>query len=119
MKLSVLASTLVTVLACGAPQAQQAPVALHIDAQPLDRALTTWANQTGYQILLLLEGCSAFQAAPSISGTYTPEGALKLLLASSGLTYEYVGARTIAIRPVSWQLQPNGGRPAPCAQEKK
>ena len=46
--------------------------------------------------------------APRVEGTFTPETALKLLLAGTELRYEYVNARTIAIRAAA--LPPKAGR---------
>src|SRR5262249_18707655 len=39
--------------------------------------------------------------APRLVGSFTVEAALKQLLADSGLRYEFVNARTVAIRPVT------------------
>ena len=84
--------------ACNVAFAQQVPVKLDIAAQPLDKALNSWANQTGYQVLVPVERVARGRTAPSIKGTYTPEGALKILLASSDLKYQFVNARTVTIR---------------------
>ncbi len=92
---------LVMLLVCSgyaiAQEAQVTPVKLNIAAQPLGKALNAWASQTGYQILI---PASAEQGrtAPSVNGRYTPEGALKILLASSDLRYEFVGTRAVTIR---------------------
>lgn len=64
--------------------AASAPVAVSIPAQPLDKALTALAAQTG----MLIGADSSLLAgkqAPALSGTYTPAEALQRLLAGSGL----------------------------------
>lgn len=82
---------------CSVGFAQQA-VKLDIESQPLDRALNAWATQTGYQVLIPVERAARGRSAPPVKGHYTPEGALKVLLASSDLKYEFVNARTVTIR---------------------
>lgn len=68
----------------GAAQAQ-APQTINLPAQPLDQAIIELARQTGLVIggdASLLEG----KQAPALSGNYTPEQALRALLAGSGVT---------------------------------
>ena len=74
-------------------------VTVHIDAQPLDTALNAWASQTGYSVLVPFERAAQGKMAPKVEGTYTPEVALQILLASFDLRYEFVSARTVTIRP--------------------
>src|ERR1041384_7040359 len=83
---------------CSVGFAQQA-VKLDIEAQPLDRAQTTWATQTGYQVLIPSERAARGRTSAALKGRYTPEGALKILLASSDLKYDFVNSRTVTIRP--------------------
>lgn len=78
--------------------AQQVPVNLDIAAQPLDKALNAWARQTGYQVMISVERAAQGRTAPQVKGTYTPEEALRILLASSNLEYEFVSERTVAVR---------------------
>ncbi|TXI30422.1 MAG: TonB-dependent receptor [Nitrosomonas oligotropha] len=65
-------------------QSAQQPVEIHIAAQPLGRAITQLAAQTG-----ILIGVDASlitdKQAPAINGRYTIEQAIKELLAGSGL----------------------------------
>jgi len=82
---------------CGVGFAQQT-VKLDIEAQPLDRALNSWATQTGYQVLIPVERAARGRESPPVKGHYTPEGALKVLLASSNLEYQFVNSRTVTIR---------------------
>ena len=63
----------------------QAPQTINLPAQPLDQAVIDLARQTGLAIggdASLLEG----KQAPALSGDYTPEQALRALLAGSGVT---------------------------------
>src|SRR5262245_20932105 len=79
-----------------------APVQVHIDAQPLDAALNAWAQQTGSSGLVPLERAAQGKSAPEVIGTYTPESALKILLASSDLRYEFISSNAVSIQtPVS------------------
>ena len=70
----------------------------NIEAQPMDNALSEWAEQTGYQVLLPSDACASGHPAPDIAGTYTPARALDQLLAGSSFQYEFANARTVAIR---------------------
>jgi iron complex outermembrane recepter protein len=81
-----------------AQQPSPESIRLKIDSQRLDKALNTWAAQTGYQVLTEIEGATRGKVSPSIDGTYTPEGALKILLASSDLKYEFVNSKTVSVR---------------------
>ena len=67
-------------------QAQtQAPQTINLPAQPLDQAVIDLARRTGLAIggdASLLDG----KQAPALSGDYTPEQALRALLAGSGVT---------------------------------
>jgi outer membrane receptor protein involved in Fe transport len=89
----------VALATCNIAFAQQAPIALNMPAQPLDKALNSWASQTGYQILIPADRVAQGRAAPSLNGTYTPEAALKALLSGShDLDYQFVNDRTVMVR---------------------
>jgi iron complex outermembrane receptor protein len=63
----------------------QASQTINLPAQPLDQAVIDLARRTGLAIggdASLLEG----KQAPALSGDYTPEQALRALLAGSGVT---------------------------------
>ena len=63
----------------------QAPQTINLPAQPLDQAVIDLARRTGLAIggdASLLNG----KQAPALSGDYTPEQALRALLAGSGVT---------------------------------
>ncbi|MDQ8032847.1 MAG: TonB-dependent siderophore receptor [Bordetella sp.] len=62
-----------------------APVSFSLAAQPLSQALSSWALQTGAQ-LIVQPALVAGKTAPAVSGTLTPGQALDRLLAGSGLT---------------------------------
>jgi outer membrane receptor protein involved in Fe transport len=72
-------------------------VALDIKAQPIGDALNEFARQVGLQVVLFAD-VGAGVTTPRVSGVYAPQEALKLLLAHTGLYFEYVNARTIAVR---------------------
>ncbi|MBL8265768.1 TonB-dependent siderophore receptor [Steroidobacter sp.] len=75
----------------------QARVSLNIPAQSLGSALTEFAKQSGLQIMLYAD-LSAGLTAPPVVGSYLPADALTLLLRQTDLSYEYINARTVAIR---------------------
>jgi hypothetical protein len=72
---------------------------LHIASQPLDRALQEFARQTGVQIIFFSHLTDA-QRAPALDGTYTVNAAINVLLTDSMLTFRWVNANTIEIRPL-------------------
>ncbi|HRB21803.1 MAG TPA: TonB-dependent receptor, partial [Nitrosomonas sp.] len=64
---------------------EQQKIHVNIESQPLDRAITQLANQTGILIGADVNLVTDKQAQ-ALSGNYTPEQALVLLLRNSGLT---------------------------------
>jgi len=102
LALLMLFSNGLTAIAQQSPElpAQQRPVQLDIKAQPLAAALTDWANQTGFMILIRLD-IAADIMSPKVAGNLTPENALKQLLAASKLGYEFVDSKTVAVLPPS------------------
>lgn len=95
-----IAAAVAAILGCAHATAQEArPIKLDIPAQQLDKALNAWADQTGYQVLIPADDPVARERkAPKVAGTYTPESALKMLLASTDLNYRFVSERTVTIR---------------------
>jgi iron complex outermembrane recepter protein len=81
-------------------------VTLHIDRQSLPDALSAFAAQTGLQLVYHVEDINSQQIAPAVSGEYTPEAALTKILDTSGLSYHYVNARTVAIRIAQADVPP-------------
>ena len=69
---------------------------LHIPAQPLQKALSSLADQTGLQVVYessLVTG----RVSPSVDGTLTPKEALAKLLEGTGLHVQALSDRAIAI----------------------
>ena len=71
-------------------------VAFSIPAQSLDTALTAFADQAGIRLLVASDSVVGLRAQ-GLSGTMTLEGALKRLLAGSGLRYRFTDARTVSV----------------------
>jgi iron complex outermembrane receptor protein len=98
--------------ACGVGHAHSdpaSPLELHIESQTFERAIATWAEQTGYQVLIPQERDAGSRVSPGVKGTYTPEGALKVLLSSTDLKYQFVNENTVAISDSSSSTE----RPVP------
>lgn len=90
----------VLLLQCAMPAASAAntaPIALSMPEQPLRDALNGLARQTGLQVIYTADDVGASMRAPRIEGTYTPQAALDLLLKNSGLYYEFLNSRTVAV----------------------
>lgn len=67
-----------------------------IPPQPLRRALTTFAEQSGWQLFYSAEVAEGIQS-PGLSGIYAPDRALKELLAGTGLAFRMTNPRTVTI----------------------
>jgi len=80
-----------------AQEPSRASVTLNIEPQALGDALTKFAEQSGLQVLLFAEVSEGIRT-PRVSGSYEPQEALKVLLEKTGLEYEYINERTVAIR---------------------
>lgn len=76
----------------------QAALKMDIRAQPLDDALNEFARQTGLQVFFLASDESRRLISAPLLGSFDPNQALARLLANTGLAYEYLDARTVAIR---------------------
>jgi hypothetical protein len=80
--------------------AQEAPaqsMSLNIDAPKLSRALIQLSERAGLQLIYPAGNQVADLPARPLNGTFTPQAALDHLLKGSGLQYEFLDARTIAI----------------------
>ena len=79
-------------------QAEQAPAAIQIQAQPLASALSQLGQQTSLQLFFSPELVAGKQA-PAVSGNLSPVQALQQLLQGSGLTFE-MSQDTVVVKPV-------------------
>lgn len=99
------------------PQARAAEPAVasaqhfEISAQPLSVALRAFADQTGEQVVFFSE-IGRDQRSTEVVGSYTHEQALSQLLRNTGLTFERLNSKTIAITsasaPLSSRSEPVG-----------
>jgi hypothetical protein len=89
--------------AVGQPFASGCVIPFDINAQPLDEALSEFANQSGLQVLFQTSEITSSVLAPKVTGNFTPGEALRGLLEGTSLRFEFVNARTIAIRLTSGQ----------------
>ena len=94
----------------GTDQAEQ--VDFSIPSQPLGSAITTFADQANYR-LLVPSDMTEDMKSNGISGRHTPEEALGLLLAVTGLTYRLTDARTVTL-----ERAPIAPLPAPVSQNQ-
>ena len=80
--------------------ASGAPVELNIEAQPIGDALNEFGRQTGLHVVLY-SALGKGLHSPRLVGSYTVSAALARLLENSGLRYEPLDDRTVAILPLS------------------
>ncbi len=87
--------------------AQQAEAqAFAIAPQPLSSALLAFAEQSGLEVLFdarIAQG----KTSPGVQGSFTPEQALRQLLANTDLTYRYTSANAVTLERAS--AQESGG----------
>ena len=89
------------VLAQPAPSGQSdggQPMAFDIPAQPLTSALHSFAETSGLQVSFPSD-MAAGVSSPGLSGSYTPEAALQLLLSGTGLTHRFTDPATVTLVP--------------------
>jgi iron complex outermembrane recepter protein len=92
------------------------PYSVSIPAEPLGDALNELAQQTGLQILFSSELVAHLHAAP-VKGSLTADAALQIILGTSGLKFEFVNPRTIAILgPPAADKKFSGMRPEKTAE---
>jgi iron complex outermembrane recepter protein len=91
-----LAAWAATLLLAGSVFAQEAPKAINIAAQPLDKAIAALARQTGAQIVYSTAVVEA-KTAPAVRGTLTVREALQQLLAGSGLVLRAQDDQTFTV----------------------
>lgn len=74
------------------------PAEFNIPPQPLGSAITTFADQANYRLLVpsdMTEG----KTTNGVTGRHTPEEALALMLAGTGLSYRLTEPRTMTLEP--------------------
>src|SRR5262249_53904009 len=85
-------------------------VDFHISAQPMETAVTELGAQSGLTIIVETKVSKGVKA-PALSGQYTPEEALKKLLAPAGLKAEYLDSKTVVVRPDKEATRVNAAEP--------
>src|SRR6266566_4034881 len=97
--LAILALTLIPFCRAGAAS-EPSLYNLEISPQPLGAALQEFAKQSGVQIIFFSQLTEGRQA-PALRGRFTADGALKVLLDDSKLTWREINPKTIEIRPLA------------------
>jgi iron complex outermembrane receptor protein len=82
---------------CGVAQAQEAKKIFDIPPEPAATALNEFAEQADVTLVFSYERVANVKTAP-LSGSYSTSEALSLLLAGTGLTFQRVSEKTIAVR---------------------
>ena len=82
------------------------PMAIAIPAQPLAQAIVAFNVQTGLQIVAPADLVAGLSTS-GLQGSYTPEQALRQLLAGTGLTHSYADTNTVTLERAG--LQPESG----------
>lgn len=80
---------------------------LDVPPQDLAASLGQFARQANVQILFAVDLVKG-KRAPALKGSYSPEAALRALLAGSGLEVATSGDGTFAVRPVQPRHSPEG-----------
>jgi hypothetical protein len=89
---------LLCVLAVGAVRAQSKSD-LEIAAGTAPQALREFVRQTGMQVLFEFDAVRHHTTRP-VRGRLEPSEAIAVMLAGTGLAFEFVNDRTISVRPV-------------------
>ncbi len=97
LRLNALAAAVLLATSAYAQSGKFNLVNLDIPAEPLDKALTTLARQSGIQILFASEATRARMSA-ALKGSYTAREALDKLLAGSGLVVREQGDKTYTVQ---------------------
>ncbi len=75
-----------------------APIAFDVPAQPLASALETYGSISGLQVVYE-SGLARGRLSTVVKGTFTPEVALRMLLAGTGLSPRYMAADGFVLIP--------------------
>jgi hypothetical protein len=75
-------------------------IAIHfqIAPQPMGRALNEFAAQAQLQLVFVTSDVDGALISPMLTGTYTAQEGLALLLAKSNLRYVFLNERTVSIQ---------------------
>ncbi len=85
---------------------------LEIEALPLMAAVKTLSDETGIEVLFFSEVATGVTSSP-VQGEFTPDEALKTMLASTGLEIVDLNEEgAVAIRPTSEDTEPGKQQPA-------
>jgi hypothetical protein len=76
------------------------PMTFHIPAQPLADALQAYSRQTGVQVMFETVSATGFQSEP-VDGEFTPEAALRTLLADTDLKIRYSRTSAVTLAPAT------------------
>ncbi len=72
---------------------------VNLEPQPLSDALKSFADQTGLQVMFFSEVTDGVETN-ALNGDYTADAALDTLLASTGLTYDYINDKAVTVRAI-------------------
>jgi Secretin and TonB N terminus short domain len=90
--------------------AQEQRINFDMSAQPLASALVDFADRTGMAALVDGELTSGLRSSP-VKGRLTPEDALRVLLAGTGLSIRYAGANAFTVGLARSEPGHASGRP--------
>jgi hypothetical protein len=76
------------------------PRTFHIPAQPLVDALQAYSQQAGVQVMFETASAVGYKSN-AVEGTFTPEAALRILLADTELRIRYSRSSAVTIAPAS------------------
>lgn len=94
---------------------QSVGIRFAIPAQPLATALIAFGKQANVQVLTAGKTVDALRSQ-AVSGTFTPEEALKHLLAGTHMSFVFADARTVVVKPFAvTSVQPSSHAPAAAA----
>ena len=82
--------------ACAAGKPEKLRLKIAASAAPM--ALAEFVRQTGLQVLFDFDAVRNFSTR-EVSGQLDPEEALMLMFEGSGLMFEFINERTVAVRP--------------------
>jgi outer membrane receptor protein involved in Fe transport len=98
------------------PPEHAMPIRLVVAAQPIAAALNEFARQSGLHVVIGSDVATGVKSA-AVEGLLTPDAALDLLLRNTGLRYEYLDARTVAVVGEKPRAElANGAKPIRLAQ---